>query len=97
MKALNRIARLLHDADTPPQNPTRYNDAQACDLLLQYVRNPAALECPICKSFTIYVMAFVEAVPGKGGEHTIVDPVGEYAAALYCYGCQHAIAIIVPQ
>lgn len=83
-----------------PRQP--FCDADALQLLQQYRRDPSALWCPQCQSApalaaersTVQVIAFIEPEIDPDGFASVTEPVGNYAAAVYCHGCKRAIGIL---
>lgn len=77
-----------------PQPKGAYTDMEALALLQQYREDPSDLSCPhCCVPRTMEVLAFIAPEIEPGGFAEVVAPEGDYAAAVYCHACQHAIGI----
>lgn len=70
-----------------------FSETERWQVWLQYSKNPADLSCPRCGPDTMEVLAFIEPAI-EDGLATVVQPVGLYAAAIYCHGCQHGVGVI---
>lgn len=77
-----------------------FTNEEAAELYVQYQKDPGNLHCPGgCvrvdgkNGSTVEVLAFIDPEVDSDGLASLVQPEGEYAAAIYCHGCQRAIGI----
>lgn len=88
---MNRI-REAGEALPQPKGP--FSDAESLELLLAYRKDPSNVPCPRCGPDNIEVLAFIEPEIDPNGFASVTEPLGEYAAALYCHSCERAVGIL---
>lgn len=85
-----------YEGNNLPQPEGPFSNEEALDLLLSYTKDPSDVPCPTCGPGTIEILAFIEPEIDPNGYANVTDPVGDYAAALYCHICKKAIGILPP-
>ncbi len=86
------IGKLVEPELPTPSGP--FTDTEALELLMAYRKDPSDLPCPKCGPDQIEILAFIEPVIDPNGFATVKDPVEQYAAAVYCHGCNRAVGIL---
>lgn len=76
-----------------PQPKGSFTDAEAFELQVAYNENPAGLSCPRCYADTIEVLCFIVPEIDANGYATEHQPLGHYAAVVYCQRCKMAIGL----
>jgi hypothetical protein len=87
--------RILDEGDKSelPRPSGGYSDAEALEILINYRSDPSDLRCPTCGPEVIEVLAFIEPEIDSDGYATVMEPEGDYAAALYCHACKRGIGL----